>query len=138
MIVVAGAAHCRGRAGQAGLQGFSRGQGTTAFRGADFVDIPVPQGRGGHVVRGGLQGFSQGQGSTACSGAESSDIPVPQSRGGGEVFSNYAQTRIQLLHPRALMPWMRLLQVFFRTRGRNWVRILILGLRRLMRVHGGR
>ena len=27
-----------------------------------IIDIPVPQGRGGQVVRGGLQGFSQGQG----------------------------------------------------------------------------
>ena len=49
------------------------------------------------------------------SGAEFVDIPVPQGRGGEEVFSVYAQTRIQLLHPRALMPWMRLLKSFFRT-----------------------
>ena len=70
-----------GRGGGGGLQGFSQGQGTTAFSGAEFVDIPAPQGRGGHDVRGDLQGFSQGQGSTACSGAEFSDIPVPQSRG---------------------------------------------------------
>ena len=32
---------------------------------------------------------------------------------GEEVSSVYAQTRIQLLHLRALMPWMRLLQGFF-------------------------
>ena len=37
-----------------GLQGFSQAQGSTAFRGADHVDTPVPQGRGGF---GGPQGF---------------------------------------------------------------------------------
>ena len=60
-----------GRGGGGSLQGFSQGQGTTAFSGAEFVDIPVPQGRGGEVVRGGLQGFSQGQGSTAFGGDSS-------------------------------------------------------------------
>ena len=35
-----------GRAGQAGLQGFSQGQGSAAFSGADLVDIPVPRGGG--------------------------------------------------------------------------------------------
>ena len=48
---------CSGRGGGGSLQGFSQGQGTTAFSGAEFVDIPVPQGRGGRDVRGGLQGF---------------------------------------------------------------------------------
>ena len=50
-----------GRGGGGGLQIFSQGQGTTACRGAEFVDIPVPQGRGG-LGGGGLQSFSQGQG----------------------------------------------------------------------------
>ena len=81
-----------------------------------IIDIPVPHDRSGRGGGGGLQGFSQGQGSTACSGPEFSDIPVPpQSRGGEEVFSVCAQTRIQLLHPPALMPCMRLLHVFLRT-----------------------
>ena len=40
--------HGRGRAGQAGLQGFSQGQGSSAWRGADLVDIPVPRGGGLH------------------------------------------------------------------------------------------
>ena len=50
--------------GGGGLHGFRAGQGTTAFRGAEFVDLPVPPGRGGGVGRGGLQGFSQRQNST--------------------------------------------------------------------------
>ena len=37
-----------GRAGQAGLQGFSQGQGSAAFSGADLVDIPVPRVEGLH------------------------------------------------------------------------------------------
>ena len=38
-----------GRGGGGSLQGFSQGQGSTAFSGAEFVDIPVPR-------RGGLHG----------------------------------------------------------------------------------
>ena len=53
------------RGGGGGLHGFRAGQGTTAFRGAEFVDLPVPPGRGAGVGRGGLQGFSQRQNSTA-------------------------------------------------------------------------
>ena len=53
-----------GRGGGGGLQGFSQGQASTAFRGAEFVDIPVPPGR---VGGGGLQGFLPGQGSAASS-----------------------------------------------------------------------
>ena len=49
------------RGGGGGLQGFSPGQGSTAYSGADFVDIPVP-GRGGRNV--GLQGFPPRQSST--------------------------------------------------------------------------
>ena len=37
-----------GRVGQGGFQGFSPGQGSTAFSGADLVDIPVPRGGGLH------------------------------------------------------------------------------------------
>ena len=74
-----------GRGGGGGLQIFSQGQGTTACRGAEFVDIPVPQGRGG-LGGGGLQSFSQDQGSTAVFGADLVDNPVPHGRvgGGGE------------------------------------------------------
>ena len=49
-----------GRGSIGGLQGVSQRQGSTAFSGADHVDIPVPHGRG-------LQGFLPGQGSTASS-----------------------------------------------------------------------
>ena len=74
--------HDRGdRGGGGGLQGFSRGQGTTAFRGAEFVDIPVSQGRGG-LGGGGLQSFSQEQGSTAFHGADHAGFPVPHGRVG--------------------------------------------------------
>ena len=41
------------------LQGLRPGQDSTAFGGAEHVDIPVPRGRGGWVGRGGLLGFSQ-------------------------------------------------------------------------------
>ena len=71
-----------GRGGGGGLQIFSQGQGTTACRGAEFVDIPVPQGRGG-LGGGGLQSFSQEQGSTAVFGADLVDNPVPHGRVGG-------------------------------------------------------
>ena len=71
-----------GRGGGGGLQGFSHGQGSTAFRGAEFVDIPVPPGRGG-LGGGGLQSFSQDQGSTAFYGADHADFPVPHGRVGG-------------------------------------------------------
>ena len=70
------------RGGGGGLQGFRAGQGTTAFRGAEFVDIPVPQGCGG-LGGGGLQSFSQGQGSTAFYGADHAGFPVPPGRVGG-------------------------------------------------------
>ena len=56
-----------GRVGHGGLQGFSQGQGSAAFRGADHVDTPVPQGRGGF---GGPQGFLP-----SSSGASSSHSP---------------------------------------------------------------
>ena len=54
LVVVAGLV------GRLGLQGFSQGQNSAAFFGADHVDIPVPR-------RGGLQGSRHGQGSTASS-----------------------------------------------------------------------
>ena len=71
-----------GRGGGGGLQGFSRGQGSSAFRGAEFVDIPVPPGRGG-LGGGGLHSFSQRQGSTAFYGADHTGFPVPSGRVGG-------------------------------------------------------
>ena len=43
--------HGCGRAHRGGLQGARPGQNSTAFYGAEHVEIPVPQGRGG---RGGL------------------------------------------------------------------------------------
>ena len=56
-----------GRGGGGGLQGFSLGQGATAFRGAEFVDIPVPQGSGGmwSVLVEVFKVSRPGQGSTA-------------------------------------------------------------------------
>ena len=139
MIVVAGAV-------EEALQGFSRGQGTTAFRGAEFVDIPVPGSWWACCSRRHSRflartGFNIVQWSRIFQHSSSSE-----SWRGREVFSVYAQTRIQLLHPRALMPWMRLLQGFFALfptikksaglgsalGGRNWVRTLIHGLRRLI------
>ena len=75
--------HDRGdRGGGGDLQIFSQEQGATACRGAQFVDIPVPQGRGG-LGGGGLQSFSQEQGSTAVFGADLVDNPVPHGRVGG-------------------------------------------------------
>ena len=52
----------RGRGGRGGgsLQGFSPGQNSTAFHGAEHVDVPVPRGEG-------LQGLRPGQGSRASS-----------------------------------------------------------------------
>ena len=89
-----------GRGGGGGLQGFSPGQGSTAYSGADFVDIPVP-GRGGRNV--GLQGFPPRQSSTAhlASHERSSERIVEQiveisvSRGFGEAFKIFAQDRVQ-------------------------------------------
>ena len=40
-----------GRAGRGGLQGLSQGQDSTAFGGAQLVDIPVPRGGGLHRLR---------------------------------------------------------------------------------------
>ena len=68
-----------GRVGVKGPQGFSQGQDSTAFVGADRVDIPVPLGREGG---GSLQGSRPGQSSTAFDGADHVEIPVPQGRGG--------------------------------------------------------
>ena len=55
----------RGRGGLGGgsLQGFSPGQGSTAFR-SDYVDFPVPRG-------GGLQGFRPGPGFSRASSSSS-------------------------------------------------------------------
>ena len=49
-----------GLVGRRGLQGFSQGQNSAVFLGADHVDTPVPR-------RGGLQGSRHGNGSTASS-----------------------------------------------------------------------
>ena len=56
--------HGRGRAHQGGLQGARPGQNSTAFYGAEHVDIPVPQGRG---VGGGLLGARPDTNSAASS-----------------------------------------------------------------------
>ena len=62
-----------GRAGHGGLQGVPQGQGSTAFRGADFVDIPVPRG-------GGLHGLGSAASSSRSLGA------------GSGAFTGYFQT----------------------------------------------
>ena len=117
-----------GRAGggeRGGLQGFSQGQGSTAFYGADHADFPFPHGR---VGRGGLQGFLPGQGSAASS----SHVGSTDEAGQG-VFRTF--------------PRLKKVRGWVRTRGRNWVRTLLRPRRLLMwtlmacglcRVHGGR
>ena len=88
-----------------------------------IVDIPVPHGRGGRVV---LEAF------------KASPWDRVQQR-----FEEQFTLTLQflILHPRArLVPWMRLLQGFFRTFPQikkaqgwvHWVRTLIHGLRRLI------
>ena len=67
------------RVGVRGPQGFSQGQDSTAFVGADRVDIPVPLNREGG---GSLQFSRPGQSLTASDGADHVEIPVPQGRGG--------------------------------------------------------
>ena len=113
------------------LRGFLSGQGSTASIVEQNVDIPVPQVGGG---RGGPQGFLLGQDSTAFCGADGDENPVPR------------RDRLQVLHPRTCLVLRMRLLLFFshfspnkkkvwgwaRTRGRNWVRTLIHGLRRLM------
>ena len=101
-------------------------------------DIPLPHGRGGRVGHGGLQGVSQGQGSTAFRGTDLVDIPVPR-RGGlhgpastassshspgaeDEAFTGFCRTFSQNQKSARLGPHS----------GRNSVRTLIHGLRRLM------
>ena len=56
---------CGGLGGEGGLQGFSPGQGSAAYGGAEFVGIPVPGSGGSGGSRGSLQGFRPGQNSTA-------------------------------------------------------------------------
>ena len=98
-----------------------------------IVDIPVP-GRAGGGGRGDLQGFA-GQGSTAFSGAVRVDIPVPRSGGLQDSRPGQGSTASSL----ALVSQMKLGKGCFalfpgwvRTRGRNWVRTLLHGLRRVM------
>ena len=99
-----------GGGGLGGLQGVSQRQGSTAFSGADHVDIPVPHGRG-------LQGFLPGQGSTASS--SSSHV-----RAGAvdEPFQGFFRTFPRLKKSAGLGPHS----------GSDWVRTLLHGLRRLM------
>ena len=66
-----------GRGGRGGLQGFP-GQDSTAFFGADRVDIPVPR-------SGGLQGSRPGQGSAASSSHVGAADDVVQ-----RVFSDFS------------------------------------------------
>ena len=101
----------RGGLGGEGLQSFSQEQGSTAFYGADHADFPVPHGR---VGGGGLQGFLPGQGSAA-----SSSLTLVLRKKLGMGFF-------------ALFPGGKKVRGWVRTRGQNWVRTLIHGLRRLM------
>ena len=54
-----------------GLQGFSQEQNSAAFRGAEHVDIQVPQNRG---ANNGLHGYRPGQGSSASSSMDRSYV----------------------------------------------------------------
>ena len=107
MIVVAGV-------GGGSLQGFSQGQGTTAFSGAEFVDIPVPQGPwwtgrsrrpSRFLAKTGVQQRAVEQ--TMLT------LQFLKVVAGREVFSVFAQTRIQLLHPHALFAVDEPFQGFF-------------------------
>ena len=68
-----------------GLQGFSQGQGSTACSGADHVDTPVPQGRGGV---GAPQGFL-----LSSSGASSSHSPGAVDDACTGVFRTFPQIK---------------------------------------------
>ena len=74
-----------GRVGLGGLQGFSQGQGSTAFLGADHADTPVPQGRGSF---GGPQGFFP-----SPSGASSSHSPGAVDEAFTKVFRTFPQNK---------------------------------------------
>ena len=68
-----------------GGEAFSQEQNSTAFRGAEHVDIPVPSGRG---AGGGLQGFRRGQGSSASSSTDRSYV----GDGAFDGFSHFSQS----------------------------------------------
>ena len=97
---------CGGQGGEGGLQGFSPGQGSAAYGGAEFVGIPVPGCGGGGGSCGSLQGFRPGQNSTADV-EQNVDIPA---RGG---LHGFLQSRV-LPHPVVCMTLrMRILQGVF-------------------------
>ena len=81
-----------GRVGHGGLQGFSQGQGSTVFHGADHVDTPVPRGRGSF---GGPQGFLP-----SSSGASSSHSPGAVD----EAFTGFFRTFAQIKKSAGLRP----------------------------------
>ena len=95
-----------------------------------IIDIPVPHGRG-RAGQAGLRSSSQGQGSTAFRGVDLVDIPVPR-RGGlhgpaSAASSSHSSGAVDVAFPQSqksarLGPHS----------GRNWVRTLLHGLRRLM------
>ena len=91
-----------GREGRRGLQGLRPGQNSTARTMEQFVDIPVPQGRGGEEG-GGLQGSRPEPVSTSSSS---------HSPGVDEAFIGFF----------ALFPNQNKVRGWVRTRGRNWVR----------------
>ena len=105
-----------------------------------IVDIPA-LGRAGGGGRGGLQGLLPGQNSAASLVEQTVDIPVPRSGGlpgsrpgqGSAASSSHvgAADDARLLFFRTF-PRMKKVRGLVRTPGRNWVRILIHGLRRLM------
>ena len=126
MIVVAGAVEEAFKV--------SQGQASTAFRGAEFVDIPVPQGRGG-LGGGGLQSFSQEQGQQRFMEQITLIFQFLTVVLEGEVFKASSQDRVQLLLHLTLVLRKKLGVGFFalfsggkkvpgwvRTRGQNWVR----------------
>ena len=101
-----------GRGGGGGLQGFSQGRDNSVL----WSRIRRHSSSSGSWWAGcsrrpsrflARTGFNSVQWSRIFQHSSSSE-----SWRGGEVFSVFAQTRIQLLHPRALMPWMRILQGF--------------------------
>ena len=125
-----------GLGGDGGFQGFSPGQGTPAADVEQIVDIPVPQDRregGGGLpislpgqgstayleqivdfpARGGLHGFFPRQGSSS-----SSRLPGYTDEGIQGGFSHFSVKKK--------------VRRKVRTRGRNWVRTLLHGRRRLM------
>ena len=124
--------------GGGGLQGFRPGQGSPVADVEQVVDFPVPQRR--RRRSGGLQSSLPGQVSTASL----EQIPGFPARVGLHGFlpgQGFLPHRVDFLAAPmrefkgvfALFPVRKKVRGGVRTRGRNWVRTLLHGLRRLMR-----